>query len=96
MKAFLDLHTALDELTSMDERAARVIELPYFGGLTEKEAAEILGISVATLKRDWAAGRAWLVGLLGWELNRTSDKDGEDRWRPRRPVVNGGTRGGLA
>jgi RNA polymerase sigma factor (TIGR02999 family) len=65
-ESLLDLHMALDELASMDERAAQVIELRYFGGLTEKEAAEILGISVATLKRDWEAGRAWLVGRLGW------------------------------
>jgi RNA polymerase sigma factor (TIGR02999 family) len=62
----LDLHAALDELASMDGRVAQVIELRYFGGLTEKEAAETLGISVATLKRDWEAGRAWLVGRLGW------------------------------
>ncbi|MBI4911036.1 MAG: sigma-70 family RNA polymerase sigma factor [Acidobacteria bacterium] len=64
----LDLHGALDELASMDGRAAQVIELRYFGGLTEKEAAEVLSISVATLKRDWEAGRAWLVGRLGWAL----------------------------
>jgi RNA polymerase sigma-70 factor, ECF subfamily len=63
----LDLHTALNELASMDARAAQVIELRYFGGLTEKEAAEVLGISVATLKRDWEAGRAWLVSRLGWD-----------------------------
>ncbi len=65
-ETLLDLHGALDELASMDGRAAQVIELRYFGGLTEKEAAEVLGISVATLKRDWEAGRAWLVGRLGW------------------------------
>jgi len=61
----LDLHRALDELASMDGRAAQVVELRYFGGMTEKESAEILGISVATLKRDWEAGRAWLIGRLG-------------------------------
>jgi RNA polymerase sigma factor (TIGR02999 family) len=62
----LDLHAALDELAVLDARAARVIELRYFGGLTEQEAAEVLQISIATLKRDWAAGRAWLVDRLGW------------------------------
>lgn len=62
----LDLHRALDELAVMDERVGRVIELRYFGGLTEREAAEVLGISVATLKRDWDTGRAWLVDRLGW------------------------------
>ena len=65
-ESLLDLHRALEELEAMDGRAARVIELQYFGGLTEKEAAEVLGISVATLKRDWEVGRAWLVGRLGW------------------------------
>jgi RNA polymerase sigma factor (TIGR02999 family) len=65
-EGLLDLHRALDELEAMDRRAAQVIELRYFGGLTEKEAAEVLGISVATLKRDWEAGRAWLVGRLDW------------------------------
>ncbi len=62
----LDMHRALDELAALDDRSARVIELRYFGGLTEKEAAEVLSISVATLKRDWEAGRAWLVTRLGW------------------------------
>ena len=62
----LDLHMALDELAALDSRAARVIELRYFGGLTEAEAAEALEISLATLKRDWTAGRAWLVQRLGW------------------------------
>lgn len=65
-ETLLDLHTALEELASMDTRAAQVIELRYFGGLTEKEAAEVLGISLATLKRDWDAGRAWLLSRLAW------------------------------
>jgi RNA polymerase sigma factor (TIGR02999 family) len=65
-ESLLDLHCALEELELMDRRTAQVIELRYFGGLTEKEAAEVLGISVATLKRDWEAGRAWLVGRLCW------------------------------
>jgi RNA polymerase sigma factor (TIGR02999 family) len=70
----LDLHHALDELSALDSRAARVIELRYFGGLTEKEAAEVLEISIATLKRDWEAGRAWLVDRLGWGQKSTLDK----------------------
>ena len=70
----LDLHAALDGLSTLDPRAARVIELRFFGGLTEKEAAEVLGISIATLKRDWEAGRAWLVSSLGWGQKRTPDK----------------------
>ena len=64
-ESLLDLHAALDELSALDPRAAQVIELRFFGGLTEKEGALVLGISIATLKRDWEAGRAWLVGRLG-------------------------------
>jgi DNA-directed RNA polymerase specialized sigma24 family protein len=41
-----------------------VVELRYFGGLTEKESAEVLGISVAKLKRDWDFARAWLATQL--------------------------------
>jgi RNA polymerase sigma factor (TIGR02999 family) len=67
----LDLHDALDGLAVLDPRAARVIELRYFGGLTETEAAEVLEISIATLKRDWEAGRAWLVDRLDWGQRKT-------------------------
>ena len=49
---------------AVDARAARVVELRFFTGLTEREAAEALGISVATLKRDWDYARAWLFAEL--------------------------------
>jgi len=58
------LDQALDEFEQIDERACRVVELRYISGLTEKEAAEILGISVATLKRDWTFAKTWLYGRL--------------------------------
>jgi RNA polymerase sigma factor (TIGR02999 family) len=61
----LNLDEALSRLEKLDERAARVVELRFFGGLTEVEAAEALQISVATLKRDWAFARAWLLRELG-------------------------------
>jgi RNA polymerase sigma-70 factor (ECF subfamily) len=61
----LELNDALDRLEGFEPRAARVIELRFFAGLTEAEAAEALGISVASLKRDWAFGRAWLLRQLG-------------------------------
>ena len=67
----LDLHDALNDLAALDTRAAHVIELRYFGGLTEAEAAEVLEISVATLKRDCEVGRAWLVDRLGWGQRKT-------------------------
>ena len=58
------LDKALDELEKIDERACRVVELRYIGGLTEKEVAEVLDISVPTLKRDWAYAKTWLFGRL--------------------------------
>ena len=61
----LALDTALSKLESLDPRAARVVELRFFGGLTEDEVAEVVGISTITVKRDWKAARAWLMGRLG-------------------------------
>ena len=63
----LEIDEALTKLQEVDERAARVVELRFFAGLSEAEAAEALGISTATLKRDWAIGRAWLLRHLGSE-----------------------------
>jgi RNA polymerase sigma factor (TIGR02999 family) len=60
----LEMDQALARLESLDERAAKVVELRYFGGLSEKETAEALGISVATLKRDWEFARTWLASQL--------------------------------
>jgi RNA polymerase sigma factor (TIGR02999 family) len=61
----LELNEALERLERFEPRAARVVELRFFAGLTEAEAAEALGISVASLKRDWAFARAWLLRQLG-------------------------------
>ena len=60
----VDVDDALRKLEQLDPRSARVVELRFFGGLTEQEAAEVMGVSVATLKRDWAFARAWLVSQL--------------------------------
>jgi RNA polymerase sigma factor (TIGR02999 family) len=60
----LVIHEALTKLEALDRRAAHVVELRFFGGLREKEAAEVLGISVATLKRDWEFARVWLMTQL--------------------------------
>jgi RNA polymerase sigma-70 factor, ECF subfamily len=59
------LDDALKQLAEWDPRQSRIVELRFFAGLTEEEAAEVLGISVRTVKRDWAAARAWLHGELG-------------------------------
>lgn len=60
----LALDEAMDELSKIDERMARVVELRFFGGLTEREAAETLGVSVATVEGDWRMARAWLRGRM--------------------------------
>ena len=56
----LALDAALDELATLDGRQSRLVELRYFGGLTIEETADALGISPATVKREWAVARAWL------------------------------------
>lgn len=61
----LMLNDALTRLERLDPRAAKVVELRYFGGLTEADAAEVLGVSVATLKRDWDFAKTWLADQLG-------------------------------
>ncbi|MGE0103375.1 MAG: ECF-type sigma factor [Blastocatellales bacterium] len=58
------LDEALNELALVSERSARIVELRYFGGLTEEEAADVVGVSVATLKRDWKSAKTWLYGRL--------------------------------
>lgn len=60
----LVLDDILSKLEKADPRAARVVELRFFGGLTEDEVAEVLGVSTITVKRDWKAARAWLIVRL--------------------------------
>lgn len=54
------LDEALTELSTLNERLGRVVEYRFFGGLTQEEIAEVLGISVPTVRRDWRLARAWL------------------------------------
>jgi RNA polymerase sigma factor (TIGR02999 family) len=61
----LAVDEALTRLYALDQRAANVIELRFFGGLSETEAAEALSISLATVKRDWDFARTWLAAQLG-------------------------------
>ena len=65
----LALDEALDALARIDRRKSRVVELRYFGGLNIEETAEVLGVSVDTVKRDWRMARAWLFA----ELTRKPD-----------------------
>jgi len=61
----LQLNEVLDELTGMDERKGRAIEMRYFAGCTEAEIAQSLAISVATVRRELRTAEAWLGARLG-------------------------------
>ncbi len=65
------LDEALERLAAMDPRLGRVVELRYFGGLTTRETAEVLGVGTATVEREWATARGWLRR----ELTRGSEED---------------------
>jgi RNA polymerase sigma factor (TIGR02999 family) len=56
----IDLDRALVELGEFDPDQAKIVELRYFGGLTIEETAEVVGVSPATVKREWSMARAWL------------------------------------
>jgi RNA polymerase sigma factor (TIGR02999 family) len=56
----LALHEALERLAHLNERQARVVEARFFAGLDLKGTAEVVGVSLATVKRDWALASAWL------------------------------------
>lgn len=56
----LALNESLKRLEAFDPRQSRIVELRFFGGLTDEEAAELLGISARTVKRDWRVAKAWL------------------------------------
>lgn len=58
------IHDALEAFEKIDMRAAQVVELKFFGGMENVEIAEALGISLATVKRDWSLARAWLLREL--------------------------------
>ena len=63
------LDDALTALAVIDERKSQVVEMRYFGGLSIEEAAEALGVSVRTVKRDWTMAKLWLVR----ELKKSGD-----------------------
>jgi RNA polymerase sigma factor (TIGR02999 family) len=63
----LAIDEALTRLEQLDQRAARVVELRFFAGFREQEAADALDVSVATVKRDWEFARAWLSKQLAVE-----------------------------
>jgi RNA polymerase sigma factor (TIGR02999 family) len=77
----LDLDAALGKLASIDPRLDDLVVLRFFGGLTIEEAADALGLSPATIKRDWTRARAWLFRELRAAV--------PDPAKPRRQVSEG-------
>jgi RNA polymerase sigma-70 factor (ECF subfamily) len=65
----LALDEALERLAKLNARQAQVIELHFFGGLTESETAEILDVSLKTVKNDWRFAKAWLKTEMGSDAN---------------------------
>jgi RNA polymerase sigma-70 factor (ECF subfamily) len=61
---YSELDEAMLKLEKLDARKVKVVEMRFFGGMTEEETAECLGISVATVQRDWVMARAWLFQEL--------------------------------
>jgi len=66
--ALLELHEALAQLATLDERLARVVECRFFGGMTEQETAVALGVTERTVRRDWVKARGLLYQALGAEV----------------------------
>jgi RNA polymerase sigma factor (TIGR02999 family) len=60
----LALHEALERLERLDERKARIVLLRFFAGRSQPEVADVMGLSLATVEREWAAARAWLLAAL--------------------------------
>jgi RNA polymerase sigma factor (TIGR02999 family) len=70
------LNEALERLTELSERLARVVECRYFGGLSEEQTAEALGVSVRTVRRDWVKAKGWLYNqLYGESPQSEGDED---------------------
>jgi RNA polymerase sigma-70 factor (ECF subfamily) len=68
---FVALDDALNELSTLEPRRSRVVEMRYFGGMSMEETAAVLNLSPATVLRDWKAAKAWLYT----RLNRTGSQE---------------------
>ena len=60
----LALNDALDQLAAMDERKSRIVVLRYFGGMSVDETAEVVGVSPATVMREWSSAKTWLFKAM--------------------------------
>lgn len=70
---YLALNDALDRLAETDARKSQIVELRYFGGLTNEEIAEVLKVSPDTVMRDWRFAKAWLQSELNGDHSHESD-----------------------
>lgn len=61
----VELDEVLDRLGALNERHAMIVQHRFFGGMTSEQTAEVLGVSLSTVERDWRAARAWLSAQLG-------------------------------
>jgi RNA polymerase sigma factor (TIGR02999 family) len=59
------LDDALEQLSRIDERQGEIVQMKFFGGLTAPEIAQVLGISVSTVEREWSTARIWLRREIG-------------------------------
>jgi RNA polymerase sigma factor (TIGR02999 family) len=66
------IHDCLNQLSSLDKRRGRIVELRFFGGLSVEETAELMETSPMTVKREWAVARAWLFRKMGDSTSRSS------------------------
>ncbi len=74
----LALDEALEGLRRVGERYAQIVEMRFFGGMTMEEIAELTGVSITTVERDWRTARAWLYRQLAGEETK-QERDTNDR-----------------
>ncbi len=74
----LALDEALEGLNRLGERYARIVEMRFFGGMTMEEIAELTGVSITTVERDWRTARAWLYRQLAGDETQ-QQRDTHDR-----------------
>ena len=86
----LAIDAALTRLARTEPRQARIVELRFFTGMTDEEVAGLLGISSRTVKRDWAAAKAWLYTALA------DSSTAHDRPAPRERLSRAASVRGLA
>jgi RNA polymerase sigma-70 factor, ECF subfamily len=69
----VDLDIALTKLAAIDARKAHIVEMKFFAGMTNQEVAAAVGVSDATVERDWKLARAWLINAVGARNAQSDD-----------------------